>query len=104
MKVLLSFFIVCLMAVVSAEQELEIHVEFVPDDCQVKSKKGDTLYWHYTGTLLDGTQFDSRSIYTFMLTKLGNAFLCVRLLVPSSAKLILLLCSLPTDDVIRKKI
>lgn len=30
-----------------------------PDKCTVKSKKGDTLHMHYTGTLQDGTEFDS---------------------------------------------
>ncbi|XP_013397713.1 peptidyl-prolyl cis-trans isomerase FKBP2-like [Lingula anatina] len=30
-----------------------------PDQCKIKSKKGDTLHMHYTGKLEDGTEFDS---------------------------------------------
>lgn len=30
-----------------------------PEDCKVKSKKGDSLHMHYTGKLEDGTEFDS---------------------------------------------
>jgi FKBP-type peptidyl-prolyl cis-trans isomerase len=30
-----------------------------PDKCTIKSKKGDSLKMHYTGTLEDGTEFDS---------------------------------------------
>ena len=67
MKPLLSLVIMCWMAAASAEQELEIVVEFLPANCEVKSKKGDTIYWHYTGTLLDGTQFDSRYVYSYRL-------------------------------------
>ena len=29
------------------------------DQCKMKSKKGDRLSMHYTGTLEDGTEFDS---------------------------------------------
>jgi hypothetical protein len=32
----------------------------VPEGCTVKSKNGDSLTMHYTGTLADGTKFDSR--------------------------------------------
>jgi len=61
----------CWMAAASAEQELEIVVEFLPANCEVKSKKGDTIYWHYTGTLLDGTQFDSSVGRNPYFAKLG---------------------------------
>jgi len=30
-----------------------------PDQCKIKSKKGDSLQMHYTGKLEDGTEFDS---------------------------------------------
>jgi len=30
-----------------------------PDQCTIKSKKGDSLQMHYTGKLEDGTEFDS---------------------------------------------
>lgn len=30
-----------------------------PEECKVKSKKGDVLHMHYTGKLEDGTEFDS---------------------------------------------
>jgi len=66
----LFVFVSCLLAVVLAEEELEIVIEFVPDDCQIKSKNGDVLTYHYTGTFLDGTVFDSsvgRDPYRFQL-------------------------------------
>ena len=30
-----------------------------PEQCTIKSRKGDTLHMHYTGKLEDGTEFDS---------------------------------------------
>jgi len=30
-----------------------------PEQCKIKSKKGDSLQMHYTGKLEDGTEFDS---------------------------------------------
>lgn len=38
---------------------LKIEKLFVPEGCDVKSKLGDQLTMHYTGTLEDGTKFDS---------------------------------------------
>ncbi|XP_034255296.1 FK506-binding protein 2 isoform X2 [Thrips palmi] len=38
---------------------LKIEMLSVPDGCSVKSKNGDSLTMHYTGTLADGTKFDS---------------------------------------------
>ena len=57
----LSFFLV-----VAEESELKIDVESVPDECPSKSKNGDILSMHYTGTLLDGTKFDSRYALSFI--------------------------------------
>ena len=39
--------------------KLQIGVKKRVENCEVKSRKGDTLHMHYTGTLQDGTEFDS---------------------------------------------
>ncbi|CAB4020001.1 peptidyl-prolyl cis-trans isomerase FKBP2 [Paramuricea clavata] len=43
----------------AAEERLNIGVKKRVKDCKVKSQNGDTLHMHYTGTLKDGTEFDS---------------------------------------------
>ena len=42
------------------EGELKIDVTHKPTKCDRVTKKGDLLKMHYKGTLLDGTEFDSR--------------------------------------------
>uniref|UniRef100_A0A182NSD3 peptidylprolyl isomerase n=1 Tax=Anopheles dirus TaxID=7168 RepID=A0A182NSD3_9DIPT len=44
---------------VSAEGKLKIGVKKRVENCSVRTKKGDLVHMHYTGTLEDGTEFDS---------------------------------------------
>merc|ERR1712071_435862 len=57
-KILLSL-VSCFLVVVLAQEELRVEVLSQPAQCQLKSKNGDRLTMDYTGTLLDGTQFDT---------------------------------------------
>lgn len=57
---LLSCLLIAVAVLADAEAELKVDVVSVPEECESKSKNGDILSMHYTGTLLDGTKFDSR--------------------------------------------
>lgn len=62
--------------------ELKVDVVSVPEVCSVKSKHGDMLTMHYTGTLDNGHKFDSRYvnypvhlvICTHLLRKLSTLY------------------------------
>jgi len=70
MKVSFFLAIAAFLAIASANEELKIDVEYLPENCEAKSKNGDMLSMHYTGTLLDGKKFDSslgRDPFSFQL-------------------------------------
>ncbi|EYB84630.1 hypothetical protein Y032_0313g2198 [Ancylostoma ceylanicum] len=60
-----SVFAVLLLCIVYASatekkvDKLQIGIKKRVESCEMKSRKGDVLHMHYTGTLLDGTEFDS---------------------------------------------
>ncbi|PWY99952.1 hypothetical protein BCV70DRAFT_231650 [Testicularia cyperi] len=54
--------VVAASSVLAAKEKptsLQIGVKHRPESCDLKSQAGDTLSMHYTGTLWDGTKFDS---------------------------------------------
>ncbi|KXZ48229.1 hypothetical protein GPECTOR_29g133 [Gonium pectorale] len=40
-------------------KDLQIGVKFKPEKCDRTTRNGDSVHVHYTGTLTDGTKFDS---------------------------------------------
>ncbi|KAK6049128.1 peptidyl-prolyl cis-trans isomerase, FKBP-type [Cooperia oncophora] len=49
----------CTVAQEKKIDKLQIGIKKRAESCEIKSRKGDVLHMHYTGTLLDGTEFDS---------------------------------------------
>lgn len=52
--------IACVIGLIEAQSNFKVDVLSKPNDCLVKSKNGDFLSMHYTGTLTSGKKFDSR--------------------------------------------
>ncbi|XP_065147352.1 peptidyl-prolyl cis-trans isomerase FKBP9 [Paramisgurnus dabryanus] len=52
-------FDVILLDLHNPKDEVTVTVQSLPDPCPRKSKTGDFMRYHYNGTLLDGTFFDS---------------------------------------------
>ncbi|KAK6031230.1 peptidyl-prolyl cis-trans isomerase, FKBP-type [Ostertagia ostertagi] len=51
--------VLCTFAQEKKIDKLQIGIKKRAESCEIKSRKGDVLHMHYTGTLLDGTEFDS---------------------------------------------
>ncbi|MGH0192434.1 UNVERIFIED_CONTAM: hypothetical protein FKN15_013157 [Acipenser sinensis] len=53
-------FDVLLVDLHNPKDDVTIENQVIPDQCKRKSVTGDYIRYHYNGTLLDGTFFDSR--------------------------------------------
>lgn len=53
-------FDVVLLDLHNPKDGISIENKVVPEHCERQSQSGDFLRYHYNGTLLDGTLFDSR--------------------------------------------
>uniref|UniRef100_A0A915A9E2 peptidylprolyl isomerase n=1 Tax=Parascaris univalens TaxID=6257 RepID=A0A915A9E2_PARUN len=56
---MLMTLMICVLCDEKKVARLQIGVKKRAEKCEIKSKKGDILHMHYTGTLEDGTEFDS---------------------------------------------
>lgn len=69
---LFNLVLVTVSYLVVADEELKIDVITKPDSCDKKTKRGDLLKMHYKGTLLDGSEFDSRYCWVSLEQHLLN--------------------------------
>lgn len=58
-KVLIFVFFTIFTRSLSDKDELKIETIKKVDNCNYRSRLGDTLTWHFTGRLVDGTVFDT---------------------------------------------
>lgn len=58
-------FDVVLLDLHNPKDEITVTNQIVPESCTRKSVAGDFVRYHYNGSLLDGTFFDSRCVCVF---------------------------------------